>query len=259
MKYASNFHLPVIIHPEDYNLAGKGQIHAGKVASQLGLSGIPALAEEIIIARDIMLAHSTKTRLHVAHISTARSIELVRLAKKEGLDISCEVTPHHLTMTEDACLTFDTSAKMKPPLRPEKDRHALVKALRDGHINCVATDHAPHADFEKEREFDHAPFGVIGFETAFPVLYDQLVQKSELTLERLVEVMSTAPAKLLNLPDNEIAKGNPADLVLVDLQAQSNFSAENIASKSKNSPWLGKTLRSRIVKTICGGRVTWEA
>lgn len=259
MKYAVNFDLPVIIHPEDYNLAGKGQIHAGRVASQLGFSGIPALAEEVIIARDIMLAENTGATLHVAHISSARSVELVRLARKEGQKITSEVTPHHLTLNEEACLTFDTAFKMKPPLRSEKDRKALVKALRDGHIDCVATDHAPHADFEKEREFDHAPFGVIGFETAFPVLYDNLVLSGELPLERLVEVMTTAPAKLLRLPNNELKDGNPADIVIVDLDADSSFEAEEIISKSKNSPWLGKRLRSKIIRTICAGRTTWEA
>ena len=259
MKYASNFNLPVIIHAEDYSLAGKGQIHAGKIASQLGFSGIPALAEEVIIARDIMLAANAKVHLHVAHISTAKSLQLVREAKAEGLAITCEVTPHHLTLTEDACLSFDTNTKMKPPLRPDNDRRALIDALREGLIDCVATDHAPHADFEKEREFDHAPFGIIGFETAFPVLYDKLVTTGLLSLERLVESMTSAPVKTMRLPDNAIAAGNPADLVLLDLNASTVVDPDSILSKSKNSPWLGTELKSKIVRTICGGRTTWEA
>ena len=259
MKYASNFDLPVIIHAEDYSLAGKGQIHAGKIASQLGFSGIPALAEEVIIARDIMLAANAKVHLHVAHISTAKSLQLVREAKAEGLSITCEVTPHHLTLTEEACLSFDTNTKMKPPLRPDNDRRALIEALREGLIDCVATDHAPHADFEKEREFDHAPFGIIGFETAFPVLYDKLVTTGLLSLERLVESMTSAPVKTMRLPDNAIAAGNPADLVLLDLNASTVVDPDNILSKSKNSPWLGTELKSKIVRTICGGRTTWEA
>ena len=259
MKYASNFDLPVIIHAEDYSLAGKGQIHAGKIASQLGFSGIPALAEEVIIARDIMLAANAKVHLHVAHISTAKSLQLVREAKEEGLSITCEVTPHHLTLTEEACLSFDTNTKMKPPLRPDSDRRALIDALREGLIDCVATDHAPHADFEKEREFDHAPFGIIGFETAFPVLYDNLVSTGLLSLERLVETMTTAPAKTMRLQDNAIKAGNPADLVLVDLNAITVVDHDSILSKSKNSPWLGSELKSKIVRTICAGRTTWEA
>lgn len=259
MKYASNFDLPVIIHAEDYSLAGKGQIHAGKIASQLGFSGIPALAEEVIIARDIMLAANAKVHLHVAHISTAKSLQLVREAKAEGLSITCEVTPHHLTLTEEACLSFDTNTKMKPPLRPDSDRRALIDALREGLIDCVATDHAPHADFEKEREFDHAPFGIIGFETAFPVLYDNLVSTGLLTLERLVESMTTAPVKTMRLQDNAIKAGNPADLVLVDLNAVTLVDHDSILSKSKNSPWLGSELKSKIVRTICAGRTTWEA
>lgn len=259
MKYASNFNIPVIIHPEDYNMAGKGQIHGGRVASQLGFSGIPALAEEIIIARDIMLAENSKCQLHVAHISSAKALKLVKEAKDDGLPVTCEVTPHHLVLNEDACLTFDTNTKMKPPLRAEKDRQALVTALREGLIDCVATDHAPHADFEKEREFDHAPFGIIGFETAFPVLYTELVLKDQLSLERLVEVMSLAPAKLLHLGDKSLAEGNAADLVIVDLKAKTEVLPETTLSKSKNSPWMGKTLQSSIKHTICGGRITWEA
>ncbi len=257
MKYASNFGLPVIIHPEDYSLAGKGQIHSGKVATKLGLSGIPGLAEEVIIARDIMLAESAGAKLHIAHISTARSIELVKNAKDKGLPVTCEVTPHHLVLNEEANLTFNTNTKMKPPLRSEEDRRACVQALQEGIIDCIATDHSPHADFEKEREFDLAPFGIIGLETAFPVLYKNLVQTEQIDLNRLIEALTIAPAKILNLPGGILAEGKTADLTIIDLEKETLFSAENILSKSKNTPWLNQWFPGRVMCTICDGKITY--
>ncbi len=259
MRYATNFDLPLIIHAEDYNLAGKGQIHAGKVAAKLGLSGIPGLAEEVIISRDLMLAESSKSRLHIAHVSTARSIELIRDAKARGVKVTCEVTPHHLLLNEEACLSFDTNMKMKPPLRSEKDRLACVSALIEGTIDCIATDHAPHADFEKVREFDHAPFGVIGLETAFPALYHYLVKPGILSLERLTEALTSAPARVLSLPESVLKAGNSADLNLIDLNQDTVVEAETILSKSKNSPWLGQTLSSKVMMTMLEGKITWQA
>lgn len=258
MRYSANFDIPLIIHAEDYNLAGKGQIHAGKVATQVGLSGIPGLAEEVIIARDIMLAESAGARLHIAHISTAKSLELVRRAKEKGLPVTCEVTPHHLVLTEDACLHFDTNAKMKPPLRSESDRKACVQALKDGLIDCIATDHAPHADFEKEKEFDYAPFGIIGLETAFPLLYKHLVVTKEISLGRLVEALSSAPARVLNLQGGSLKEGKAADLTIINLDKEQLFSSENILSKSKNTPWLNQSLPGRVLWTICNGNITWQ-
>jgi len=259
MRYAVNFDLPVISHAEDYDLAGKGQIHSGKIATQLGLSGIPALAEEVIVARDIMLAESAKAHLHIAHISTAKSLDLVRRAKDKGLKVTCEVTPHHLLLNEEACLTFDTNTKMKPPLRSETDRLACVQALADGLIDCIATDHAPHADYEKEREFDLAPFGIIGFESAYSVLYHHLVKPGHLTLERLIEAMTAAPAKLLNLKAGILIEGHSADLCIIDLDGYITLEPDTILSKSKNSPWLGQTLSGKVTHTFCDGRITWLA
>lgn len=258
MKYASNFDIPLIIHAEDYALAGKGQIHSGKICTQLGFSGLPALAEEVIIARDIMLAESSGARLHIAHISTAKSLELVSQAKHKGLPVTCEVTPHHLVLNEEAVLGFDTNTKMKPPLRSEKDRLACVEALKSGLIDCIATDHAPHADFEKEKEFDHAPFGIIGLETAFPVLYKQLVLSGQLSLERLVEAFSSAPAKVLGLPGGSLDEGKAADLTIIDLNKETLFSPENILSKSKNTPWLNHSLPGRVMWTICNGNISYQ-
>jgi dihydroorotase len=259
MRYATNFELPVIVHPEDYNLAGKGQIHSGKVATQIGLSGIPSLAEEVIIARDIMLAESAPARLHIAHISTAKGIELVRQAKQKGLPVTCEVTPHHLCLNEEACLSFDTNTKMKPPLRSEKDRLACIEALKDGTIDCIATDHAPHADFEKVREFDHAPFGIIGLETSFAVMYHYLVKPGLLSLERLAEALTSAPAQLLKLKAGELKPGATADLVIIDLGQDTSIDPDSIVSKSKNTPWLGQTLSSRVILTLLDGKPSYRA
>lgn len=258
LRYAANFDIPVIVHPEDYALAGKGQIHGGKVSTQTGLSGISGLAEEVIIARDIMLAESAGARLHIAHISTAKSLELVRAAKQKGLHITCEVTPHHLVLTEEACLSFDTNTKMKPPLRAESDRLACVQALNDGLIDCIATDHAPHADFEKEREFDHAPFGIIGFETAFAVIYESLVLKGKMSLQTLVDSLTIRPARVLNLPGGEIKTGAMADLTIIDLKGKTLFNKDNIASRSKNSPWLEREMPSKVRYTIVGGNISYQ-
>ncbi len=258
IRYATNFGLPLVVHAEDYNLAGKGQIHGGKVSSRLGLTGLPSLAEEVIVSRDIMLAENNDARLHIAHISTARSIEMVRQARERGAKISSEVTPHHLILTEEACLSFDTNTKMKPPLRTEEDRLACLEALRDGTIDCIATDHAPHADFEKVREFDHAPFGIIGLETAFSALYHHLVKPGLLSLERLAEALTDAPARVLDLPPAMLKAGLPADLTIIDLEQQTHFSPENILSKSKNTPWLDQKLWGKVLYTFLDGRITWE-
>jgi len=259
MKYAANFHLPVIIHAEDYNFAGKGQIHSGKAASQLGLSGIPAIAEEVIIARDIMLAESTKARLHVAHVSSARSLELIKQAKDKGLPVSCEVTPHHLLLNEMATITFDTNTKCKPPLRSEKDRLALLEGLKSGLIDCIATDHAPHADYEKELEFDKAPFGINGFEAAFASLYTHLVIPGHLSLERLIEALTSAPAQLFSLNAGVLEEGATADLVIADLHQTITLTADNMLSKAKNTPWIDKELKGKMLSTFCEGRITWQA
>lgn len=258
MRYAQNFNVPVIVHAEDYNLAGKGQISGGKIATKLGLSGIPALAEEIIIARDLMLAESTKCQLHIAHLSTAKSVELIRNAKKDGINVTCEVTPHHLIFNEDRLESFDTNFKCKPPIRSEKDRLALIQGLIDGTIDMIATDHAPHADFEKEKEFDFAPFGVIGFETAFAGLYTHLVMNNMITLELLIEKLAVNPAKWLGLNSGVIEAGKTADLTIVDLKETIEIKIDTILSKSKNSPFLGETLYGRIDKTICDGKITWD-
>ncbi|MBW6516460.1 MAG: dihydroorotase [Candidatus Cloacimonetes bacterium] len=259
MKYVSSFNIPIIIHAEDYSLSGKGQINAGKMSTKLGLGGIPALAEELIISRDIMLAENLKCHLHIAHISTARSIQMVREAKQRGLKITAEVTPHHLLLTEEACASYDTNTKVKPPLRTEKDRMACVEGLLDGTIDFIATDHAPHSDFEKEKEFSIAPFGINGLETAFASLFTGLVLNKKLELPFLINKISTTPAQFLKLNCGEISKGKYADIAIADLDAEILFSPESILSKSNNTPYINKTLKGKIEKTICEGRITWDS
>ncbi len=259
MKYAYNFDLPVIVHAEDYNLAGSGLVNAGKISSQLGLGGIPGLAEEIIIARDIMLAESIGVRLHIAHISTSKGIELVRKAKADGVAITCEVTPHHLTMNEDAVYGFDTNTKVKPPLRREADRLACIAGLKDGTIDYIATDHAPHSDYEKEREYNIAPFGINGFETAFASLNTFLLKEEVLDLPCLVKAMSEKPAQFLGIKTGKIQEGYLADLNIIDLDADISFTNDNMLSKSINTPYINQTLKGKIEYTICEGRITWQA
>jgi dihydroorotase len=259
MKYAYNFDLPVIVHAEDYNLAGSGLVNAGKISSQLGLGGIPGLAEEIIIARDIMLAESIGVRLHIAHISTSKGIELVRKAKADGVAITCEVTPHHLTMNEDAVYGFDTNTKVKPPLRREADRLACIAGLKDGTIDYIATDHAPHSDYEKEREYNIAPFGINGFETAFASLNTFLLKEKVLDLPCLVKAMSEKPAQFLGIKTGKIQEGFLADLNIIDLDADISFTNDNMLSKSINTPYINQTLKGKIEYTICEGRITWQA
>ena len=259
MKYVSSFNIPIIIHAEDYNLAGKGLINAGKMSTKLGLGGIPALAEEIIISRDIMLAENLKCHLHIAHISTARSIQMVREAKQRGLYITAEVTPHHLLLNEEACSTYDTNTKVKPPLRTEKDRQACIAGLLDGTIDFVATDHAPHSDFEKEKEFSIAPFGINNFETSFASLYTGLVLNKKFDLPFLINKLSTTPAQFLKLNCGDITKGKTADLTIADLEADVLFTPDSMLSKSNNTPYLNKSLKGKIEKTICDGTITWDS
>jgi len=259
MKYASNFHLPVIIHAEDYNLAGKGQVHGGKIATKLGLTGIPAVAEDIIISRDLMLAEITKCQIHIAHLSTEKGVKLVYEAKNNGLKVTAEVTPHHLIFNEDSLSTFDTNFKCKPPIRSERDRLALIKGLIDGTIDFIATDHAPHADYEKEKEFDDAPFGINGFETAFAALYTELVLPQKISLAMVIERLAVQPSTWLSLNSGLIEPGFIADLAIANLNETIDFNTYSIFSKSKNTPYLNKTLQGKIIYTICDGKIMYQA
>jgi dihydroorotase len=256
LNYAKAFPVEVVIadHAEDDALVEGGLMHEGLRSASLGLAGRPAEAEEIAVARDLALARSTGGRLHLCHLSTARAVDQVRRAKTEGVRVTAEVTPHHLTFTDDDLITYDTNLKVNPPLRTAEDRQALCVGLADGTIDAVATDHAPHAIEEKESEFDHAPPGTIGLETALSVVLTQLVEPGLLPLSRALEALSTAPAKILGLADHggPIEPGRPANLVVFDPEA--TWAVEPpFASSARNSAFLGRTLRGRVVHTFLRG------
>ncbi|HEX37956.1 MAG TPA: dihydroorotase [Candidatus Cloacimonetes bacterium] len=258
MRYGSIYDIPMICHSEDYSLSGDGQVNYGYESTKLGLPGIPTLAEEIMVSRDIMLADVTGTHVHIAHVSTKRTVELVKQAKKEGIRVTAEVTPHHLVLTEKACEDYNTNTKMKPPLRSEQDRQALIEGVLDRTIDVIATDHAPHSDYEKELEFIKAPFGVIGFESAFPVVYTELVKKGIISLELLIDKMTARPAEIIKRDVGLLTEGGSADITIIDLDESYIFDEDEILSKSKNSPFIGKEMSGRILYTICDGKFTWK-
>jgi dihydroorotase len=255
MEYTLPFGAPVISHAEDHTLSRGAAMHEGVVSAELGLPGEPAAAEEVMVARDILLAELTGARVHIAHISTAGAVRLVRDAKARGVRVSAEVTPHHLLLTEDAVRTFDPNTKMKPPLRTKRDAEALLEALADGTIDCVATDHAPHATSEKEGEYDRAANGILGLETAVPLLLDRLVRPGLLSLPTLVSRLSRDPARLLGLPGGSLAPGSPADLTILDLETSVTVDPRRFRSRSRNTPFGGWTLRGAPWRTVVAGAV----
>jgi dihydroorotase len=260
LEYASMFDLPIIVHEEDPNLVAGGVMNEGWPATRLGLPGWPAVAESTMVARDVQLAALTRGRLHVAHVSSSGSLLVIRQARAQGVRVTCEVTPHHLTLTDEevAHSGYSTNTKMNPPLRSEEDRQSLVEGLLDGTIDCIATDHAPHHADEKAVEFADAPFGVTGLETALPVLVDAFVSTKMVPLSRLVELLSTAPARLFGLPAGTLAPGVAADVVMFSTTRATVVTAEGFRSRSANSPWIGATLRGRVERTWCGGREVYR-
>ncbi len=259
LEYCRIFGIPVIDHCEEPTLAAGGVMHEGAVSTALGLRGMPAEAEEIMVERDVRLAALTGGRVHIAHISTRGSIASVRRAKELGLQVTAEVTPHHLLLSDEALRGYDTRFRMNPPLRTEADRQACLAALADGTIDCVATDHAPHPREEKNVEFDAAPNGVIGLETALPVLLDRLVARGELPLPRLVEALTAAPARILGLSEQgALAPGRLADVTVLDLERESVIDAARLRSLARNTPFDGWTVRGRAVLTLVGGRIVHD-
>ena len=259
MEYTLPFAAPVISHAEDHTLSRHGAMHEGVVSTELGLRGIPAAAEDVMVARDILLAELTGAHVHIAHLSTAGAVRLVREAKARGVRVTAEVTPHHLLLTDEAVRTWDTNMKMAPPLRTKRDTEALVEALANGTIDCVATDHAPHAVADKEGEFDGAANGIVGLETAFTVLHDRLVRAGVLPLATLISRLSRDPARLLNLPGGSLTVGAAADVTLVDPEAAVTIDPARFAGKSRNTPFGGWTATGAPWKTIVAGKVVWEA
>ncbi len=259
MQYAADFGLPVIDHCEDKSLSSGGVMNEGKISLLLGLKGMSALAEEIDVARDIVLAKDTGAHIHIAHISTAAAVEAVRRAKKEGVKITCEVAPHHFTLTDAAVEGYDTNTKMAPPLRSEEDRAALLEGLRDGTIDAIATDHAPHHADEKSLEYDRAPFGITGLETGVGLAFTELVHKGVIDLVRLVELCSTNPARLLSLSGRGmLTPGSFADITILDPEKEWTFHVSESLSKSKNTPFDGRNFRGRAVTTIVNGKIAFN-
>jgi dihydroorotase len=258
LEYAQAFGIPVIDHCEEPTLARGGSMNEGMMSARLGLRGIPSEAEEIMVIRDILLARRTGGHVHLAHMSTAGSVELIRWGKERGINVTAEVTPHHLTLTEAAVGDYDTSAKMNPPLRTEEDVEALREALRDGTIDLVATDHAPHHYDAKEREFADAPFGIVGLETALALVVTELVEKGIIDFPTLVDRMSTRPAKLFHLDGGTLAEGSVADVTVFDPAREWVVDPAKFMSKGRNTPYAGDRVRGRAVYTIVGGRVVFR-
>ena len=260
LEYAGMVGLPVIDHCEEPSLKGEGVAHEGRVASVLGLRGIPAAAEEIMVARDAILAGMTGGRLHIAHLSSRGSLDLVLAAKTRGVRVTCEVTPHHLVLTDERLSTpvaYDTNLKMNPPLREPSDRDALVAGVADGTVDAIATDHAPHHLDDKYVEFDRAPFGIVGLETAISLMLDRLVHPGIIPLARLVEVCSINPARILGVGGGTLAPGSPADVTILAPDEKVVVRRELFRSKSRNTPFDGWELRGAVAATFVGGRTVF--
>lgn len=259
MQYARDFDLPVIDHCEDKSLSSGGVMHEGRVSLSLGLKGMPALAEEIDAVRDILLAKETGARIHIAHVSTKGAIEAVRRAKNEGVNVTCEVTPHHFTLTHKAVEGYDTNTKMAPPLRSEEHLEAIIEGIKDGTIDAIATDHAPHHADEKSLEYDRAPFGITGLETAVGLAFNELVHKGAIDLVHLVEMCSTNPARIFKLSGRGTLKpGSIADLTIIDPNLAWTYTNADSRSRSRNSPFGGWEFHGAAVATIVGGRIVYR-
>jgi dihydroorotase len=260
LEYTSMFGMPMIEHCEDPSLKGEGCAHEGPRAAELGLKGIPGAAESIMAARDVLLAEMTGGHVHVAHMSAWTTLEAVRQGKSRGVKVTCEVTPHHFTLTDDqlaAPVPYDTNTKMNPPLREARDRDAMLEGLRDGSIDVIATDHAPHHYDEKNVEYDRAPFGIVGLETAVPLVLDRLVHSGLISYARLVELMSVNPARILRVPGGSLSSGAAADITILAPDLTVAIDRAKLRSKSKNTPFHGWTFRGGVAATIVGGRVVY--
>ena len=254
LEYCSMLGMPVIAHEEDANLNEGGVMHEGFYSTLLGMKGIPAASEETLVARDVILARLTGAHVHIAHLSTAGAVDAVRRARAEGVRVTCEVTPHHIALGDEAVQSFSTNLKMNPPLRGESHRQAILEGIADGTVDAIATDHAPHHFDEKNVEFDLAPFGVIGLETAFGVCHDRLVRTKVIALDRLISLFTSGPAAAFGLPGGTLREGALGDVTLLDLESPWEVTRA-FASKAANSPFVGETLQARAVVTIVNGVV----
>lgn len=259
MEIAGGFGLPVINHCEDLTLSAGGDMHEGAESVRLGLRGIPSCSEDVMVARDILLAEVTGAHYHVAHISTQHSVAMVGFAKSRGLPVTCEATPHHFALSDEAMEPYDSNYKMKPPLRGVSDARAVLDGLAAGTVDAIATDHAPHAGSEKMQEFERCPFGIIGLETAIGLAFRDMVHPGRITLSRMVDLFSTAPARILRLNAGTLKPGAPADLTILDTGREWTYDVNKSFSKSRNSPFHGARFRGGPVATIVNGAFVWRA
>jgi dihydroorotase len=257
VEYAKMFDLPLLDHCQDYNLVADGVMNEGLWSAALGLRGWPSIGEDVIVARNILIAEQVDWHIHCQHISSARSVELIRQARKRGVKISGEACPHHFTLTEECVKTYDTNYKMNPPLRTERDRDALLAGLADGTLEIIGSDHAPHCSYEKEVEFDFAPFGIIGLETEL-ALSLELVRKKVLNLRAFVEKFTVNPARLLRLKEGTLSIGADANITIIDPEREWTYDVTQSASKSRNTPFHGWKLRGRALATVVKGKVVWR-
>lgn len=258
MQYAAKLNMPIVAHCEDNSLIYAGVMHEGKKNKELGLKGIPSIAESVHIARDILLAEAAGAHYHVCHVSTKESVRVIRDAKKAGIHVTAEVSPHHLLLCEDDIPSNDGNWKMNPPLRAKEDLHALIEGLEDGTLDFIATDHAPHTKEEKGNGMDQAPFGIVGLETAFPLLYTHFVETGKWTLGQLIAWMTDKPADVFGLPYGRLHMGESADLVFIDLNKEQNIDREIFVSKGKNTPFQDWVCKGWPVMTMFEGNVVWE-
>jgi dihydroorotase len=257
IEYARMFGLPVMDHCQDESMTEGAVMNEGSMSIRLGLRGWPNAAEDLIVSRNVILSAYTGAHIHMQHISSARSVDIVRRAKADGVRVTAEATPHHIALTDAALSGYDTDFKMNPPLRTEADRRALIAGLKDGTLDCIATDHAPHTDYEKDREFDFAPNGILGLETALPVVLEVLVRESRFRLSQAVDLMTRRAARVLSLGAGTLVPGAPADICLFDPEEAWTYDAKAGASKSSNSPWDGMRMRGRVKTTIVDGRIVY--
>jgi dihydroorotase len=240
------------------DLTEEGAMNEGSVSTSLGLKPIPAAAEEIMVQRDISLAKDTNVHLHIAHISTGEALDMIRRAKKKDIKVTTEVTPHHFTLTDEECRTYNTNYKMKPPLRNDKDVKAILKGIKEGVIDCIATDHAPHSEDTKNVEFEYASFGIIGLETAVSIAIDRLVNSGLISINRLVEMFSVNPAKILRIQGGNLSVGSKADITILDLNCNITVDKNAFRSRSRNTPFNGWKLKGAPVMTIVDGKIVWS-
>jgi dihydroorotase len=259
LEYVKSFNLTIISHCEDKYLSQSGAMHEGFVSTRLGLPGIPAAAEEVMVARDLILAEMTSSHLHIAHVSTAGSVDLIRRAKAKGIRVTCEVTPHHFTLTDEAVTSFDPNTKVNPPLRSQGDREALREGLRDGTIDVIATDHAPHEQMAKDIEYTAAANGIVGLETSVSLTLNELVHRNILTINQAIAKLSANPARILGLKGGSLHEGEEADITVLDLQRECSVNPKTFKSKSRNTPFAHWKLKGGPIMTIVAGNIVWEA